>query len=183
MRSNSDTLMKGPTTRSHARQPFAPTALVAAALALCSPRPSAKAEDSIAYYFENYREEDGRITVETQSASVDQNVAANGHLSLTGTIDAVSGATPTGRPAPTGGDQVEMTEISSRRKAWSGDFSEQISNVNVDAGFAESRESDYVSFGWSVNTLTDFNEKNTTLRVGLAGTYNRVEVFFEPAYK
>jgi hypothetical protein len=146
------------------------------------PRPPARAEDSIAYNFENYREEDGRITVETQSSSVNQDVSANGHFNLTGTIDAVSGATPTGRPAPAGGDQVEMTEISSRRKAWSGDYSEQVGNFNVDAGFAESRESDYVSFGWSVNALADFNEKNTTLRFGAAGTDDRVEVLFEPAY-
>ena len=155
---------------------------MAAALALCVPRPSARAEDSVAYNFENYREEDGRITVETQSSSLNQDVAENGHLNLTGTIDAVSGATPTGRPAPVGGDQVEMTQISSHRKAWSGDYSEQVSNFNVDAGFAESRESDYVSFGWSVNALADFNEKNTTFRLGVAGTDDRVEVIFEPAY-
>ncbi|HMD60830.1 MAG TPA: DUF3570 domain-containing protein, partial [Opitutaceae bacterium] len=103
-------------------------------------------------------------------------------LRLTGTIDAVSGATPTGVPAPPGSDQVNVTEIHTRRKAWGGDLSHQVKNVNVDVGFAESREPDYVSWGWSLNTLTDFNEKNTTLRAGLAGTYDRVEVFFEPAY-
>jgi hypothetical protein len=162
--------------------PVPPSALLATALAFFLSRPSAKAEDSIAYTFENYREEDGRITVQTQSSSVDQDVGAYGHLSLTGTIDAVAGATPTGRPASVGSDQVETTDISSRRKAWSGDLSEQVKNINIDAGFAESRESDYVSFGWSVNTLTDFNEKNTTLRVGVAGTDDRVEVLFEPAY-
>ncbi len=81
-----------------------------------------------------------------------------------------------------GSAQVELTQITSRRKAWSGDYSEQVGNFNIDAGFAESRESDYVSFGWSVNTLADFNEKNTTLRFGVAGTDDRVEVLFEPAY-
>jgi hypothetical protein len=170
------------TTRSRIGRSLPSSGLLAAALALSLPRPSARAEDSIAYNFENYREEDGRITVQTQSSSMDQDVGAYGHLRLTGTIDAVSGATPTGRPAPDGGDQVEMTQISSRRKAWNGDFSEQVKEFNIDAGFAESRESDYVSFGWSVNTLTDFNEKNTTLRVGVAGTDDRVEVLFEPAY-
>jgi hypothetical protein len=58
---------------------------------------AAKAEDSIAYNFENYREEDGRITVETQSSSLNQDVSTDGHLTLTGTVDAVSGGTPTGR--------------------------------------------------------------------------------------
>ncbi len=163
-------------------QPIPSSALLAASLALCAPRPSAKADDSIAYKFENYREEDGRITVETQSSAVDQDVGNFGHLSLTGTIDAVAGATPTGRPAPEGSDQVVMTEIHTRRKAWSGSYAEQIRNFNIDVAFAESREPDYVSRGWSVNTLADFNEKNTTLRVGVAGTDDRVEVFYEPAY-
>src|SRR5471032_2284216 len=76
--------------------------LVLSALALSMPRPSARAEDSIAYLYENYREEDGRITVVTQSSAVNQDVAASGHIQLTGTIDAVSGATPTGRPAQPG---------------------------------------------------------------------------------
>ena len=164
------------------RRRTAPTALLTLTLATYLARPAAKAEDSVAYKFENYREEDNRITVETQSSTVDQDVGRFGHLSLTGTIDAVAGATPTGRPAPPGSDQVVLTEIHTRRKAWNGDYSQQVQNFNIDAGFAESRESDYVSYGWSANTLADFNEKNTTLRAGVAGTYNRVEVFFKPAY-
>lgn len=164
------------------RRPAASSALVAATLVLYLTRPASRADDSVAYKFENYMEEDGRITVETQSGSADKDVGPYGHLSLTGTIDAVAGATPTGRPAPPGSDQVVLTEIHTRRKAWSGDYSQQIRNFNIDAGFAESRESDYVSLGWSVNSLTDLNEKNTTVRVGIAGTDNRVEVFFRPAY-
>jgi hypothetical protein len=161
---------------------MAPCALTAAALALSMPRPSARAEDSIAYIFENYREEDGRITVVTQSSSVNEDIASYGHLQLTGTIDAVAGATPTGRPAQAGSDQVALAQIQTRRKAWNGDYSEQIGNFNIDAAFAQSREDDYVSTGWSVNTLTDFNQKNTTLRAGIAGTSDRVEVIFEPGY-
>ncbi|HXQ79922.1 MAG TPA: DUF3570 domain-containing protein [Opitutaceae bacterium] len=167
---------------SRVRRPVPSSALVAASLALCLQRQSARADDSIEYKFENYREEDGRITVETQSGQADEDIGTDMHVRLTGTIDAVSGATPTGIPAPPGSDQVDLTEIHTRRKAWSGDFSRQFKFVNVDVGFAESREPDYVSDGWSVNTLTDFNEKNTTLRAGVAGTYDRVEVFFKPAY-
>jgi hypothetical protein len=163
-------------------RPAKPGALLAAALALSMPRPTARAEDSIAYIYENYREEDGRITVVTESSSVNEDVATYGHIQLSGTIDAVAGATPTGRPAPPGSDQVALAQIETRRKAWNGDYSEQIRNFNIDAAFAESREDDYVSLGWSVNTLTDFNQKNTTLRAGIAGTDDRVEVIFEPGY-
>jgi len=159
-----------------------PSLLLSIGLLFSLPRTSARAENAVSYEYENYREDDHRISVQTESATLDADVAADGHLRLTGTLDAVAGATPTGRPAPPGSDQVALTEIHTRRKAWSGDYAEQIGRFNIDAGFAESRESDYVSYGWSLNTLTDFNEKNTTLRVGLAGTDDRVEVFFEPAY-
>lgn len=158
-----------------------PCALLAG-LTLSLARPAAKAQDSVEYKYENYREGDGRITVVTQSSAVNEDVAYGGHLQVSGSMDAVAGATPTGRPAPQGGDQVPLTEIHTLRKAWNGDYSEQLQRINIDVAFAESRESDYVSWGWSVTTLTDFNEKNTTLRAGLAGTDDRVEVIFEPAY-
>ena len=159
-----------------------PVGALLASLALILSRPAARGADSVDFKYENYREKDGRITVVTESSSVNEDVAAYGHIQLTGTIDAVAGATPTGQPAAPGTQQVPLTEIHTRRKAWSGDYSEQIKSFNIDAAFAESRESDYVSWGWSVNTLTDFNEKNTTLRAGLAGNYDRVGVRFEPAY-
>jgi hypothetical protein len=165
-----------------ARRTIPSSTLVAALLGLCLPRNGARADDSVEYKYESYREADGRISVETQSSQFDQDIGADTHLRLTGTIDAVTGATPTGAPAPPGSDQVSLTTIYTRRKAWSGDLSRQIANFNLDVGFADSRESDYASTGWSVNTLTDFNQKNTTLRVGIGGNYDRVEVFFAPEY-
>jgi hypothetical protein len=69
-----------------------------------------------------------------------------------------------------------------RRKAWNGEFSRQFARVNLALGFANSRESDYVSSGWSLNTVTDFNQKNTTLLAGVAGTDDDVKVFFQPQY-
>jgi hypothetical protein len=113
---------------------------------------------------------------------VSQDLTSELTLQITGTLDAITGATPTGQPAPAGGGQVPLTQLSEQRKAWSGDLTEHIANVAVDAGFADSRESDYVSNGWSLNTHADFNQKNTTVLLGVAGTSDRVEVFFEPAY-
>jgi hypothetical protein len=69
-----------------------------------------------------------------------------------------------------------------RRKAWNADLSRQFSPFKVDLGFANSRESDYTSNGWSVNTLTDLNQKNTTLLAGIAGTDDNVKVFYQPAW-
>jgi hypothetical protein len=141
-----------------------------------------RAQDNLAYKYEDYREAGGRIDVQEQAGSVTQDLTPEMSLKLTGTLDAVTGATPTGQPAPAGSSQVPLTELTEQRKEWSGDLTRDFANFSVDAGFADSRESDYVSQGWSVNTLTEFNEKNTTLLLGAAGTSDRVEVFFEPAY-
>jgi len=157
-------------------------ALLMATLGLGLPRSPARAEDSIAYKYETYREADGRIKVETQSGSAEQDFGADTQLKLTGTIDAIAGATPTGEPAPPGSDQVAMTQMHDRRKAWSGDLSHQFPRLTVDVGLANSRESDYVSTGGAVNTLTDFNQKNTTLLLGLAGTDDDVKVFYQGIY-
>jgi hypothetical protein len=157
-------------------------ALLMATLGLGLPRSTARAEDSIAYKYETYREADGRIEVQTQSGSAEHNFGADTQLKLTGTIDAIAGATPTGEPAPPGSDQVALTQMHDRRKAWSGDLSHQFPRVNIDVGLARSRESDYVSTGASVNTLTDFNQKNTTLLLGLAGTNDDVKIFYQGIY-
>jgi len=66
---------------------------------------------------------------------------------------------------------VNMEE---RRKAWSADASHQFPRVNLSLGYGVSRESDYVSNGWSVNTVTDFNEKNTNLLLGYGGTQDTI---------
>ena len=47
-------------------------------------------------------------------------------------------------------------------------------------GVGNSRESDYVSNGWSLNTVSDFNQKNTTLLLGVAGTEDKIRVFYQP---
>ena len=152
-------------------------ALLAALLALSPPR-VARAENAITYQYEDYRESGGRIEVKTQGSYADQDLGTDMHLHVGGMLDAITGATPTGRPAPAGSDQVPLAKITDYRKAWNADFSDQLPRVNLSAGFARSIEQDYVSNGWSLNTLTTFNQKNTTLLAGLAGTDDRVEAFF-----
>jgi Protein of unknown function (DUF3570) len=148
----------------------------------CWPQRSARAEGGLVYKYEDYREAGGRIAVKEQAASATQDLDPDTGLKLTGTIDAITGATPTGQPAPAGSGQVPLSTLIERRKEWTGDLTRRFSNFSIDAGFADSRESDYVSRGWSVNTVTEFNQKNSSLLLGVAGTSDRVEVFFEPAY-
>ena len=74
---------------------------------------------------------------------------------------------------------MPLSKLTDRRKAWNADFSRQFSGINIALGVGNSRESDYVSTGWSLNTLTDFNQKNTTLLAGIAGTDDDIKVFFQ----
>lgn len=165
-------------TRSPCLNPWSASARLVCLLLLLGPR-LLRAEDAIHYKYADYREAGGRVAVQTQSALIEQDFGTEMHLKLEGTIDAIAGATPTGQPAPAGSDQVVLTDMHDRRKAWKADFSRQISALNVSLGLANSRESDYVSNGWSVNTLTGFNQKNTTLLAGLAGTDDKVKVFYQ----
>jgi hypothetical protein len=154
---------------------------LAGCLVLMCPR-LARAEDFLSYKYEDYRETGGRIAVQTQSALIEQDLGTDMQLKLQGTIDAIAGATPNGQPAPTGSDQVVLTQLHDHRKAWNLDFSRQFPAINLALGLANSRESDYVSTGWSLNTLTDFNQKNTTLLIGAAGTDDDVKAFYQTAW-
>jgi hypothetical protein len=158
-----------------------PTAFLAAGLLLASPR-LARAENGLSYKYSDYAEDGDRIDVTTQSALLEQDFGPATHVRVMGVIDAIAGATPNGQPAPARTDQVVLTELDERRKAWSADVARQFARVNVTAGFASSRESDYDSDGWSLNTLTDFSEKNTVITAGVAGTNDKVKVFYQPAW-
>ncbi len=148
-------------------------------LFLLSPRAS-QAETVTDYKFEDYQESNGRIKVQTHCALIEQTLGTDARLKITGVIDAISGATPTGQPASTPGGEVPLAEINDRRTAWTADFSRQFGRVNLSLGAAHSRENDYTSTGFSFNTLTDFNQKNTTLLVGLAGARDHILVFYRP---
>ncbi|MBC7368399.1 MAG: DUF3570 domain-containing protein [Undibacterium sp.] len=152
--------------------------LLAATLTALAPR-ATRAENAVAYKYSDYRESGGRVAVETQTALIEHDIGTDFHARIIGTLDAIAGATPTGEPAPAGSDQVRLTKLHDRRKAWNADFSRQFARVNLSLGFGNSRESDYVSSGWSLNAVTDFNQKNTTLLTGVAGTDDDVQVFFQ----
>ena len=151
-------------------------------LLLASPRNLARADDSLSYKFENYTEAGGRVGVQTQGLVANEELNSNTQIGLTLVTDAIAGATPTGIPAPLGSSQVPLAHLSDHRKAWEADLARQFSRINVAAGFSESREHDYISRGLSFNTLTDFNEKNTTLLAGIAGHDDDVETFYDPQH-
>jgi hypothetical protein len=153
-------------------------AALSSLLIWAAPR-AVRAEESVRYKYQDYREAGGRVAVEVHSAAIEKDFGPAMRLKVEGVVDAIAGATPNGQPAPAGSTQVPLSKLTDKRKAWNAAFSRQFERVNLALGVANSRESDYVSDGWSLNTLTDFNQKNTTLLAGVAGTHDDVKVFFQ----
>jgi hypothetical protein len=145
---------------------------VAVVLLLNQPR-AARAEDSLTFKLQSWQEDDHRIRVDSQYAQAEKDLGTDTHLKVMGLIDAIAGATPTGEK-PAAGQPVPLVHMEDRRKAWNADLSHQLPRVNVDVGYGVSRESDYVSDGWSLNTVTDFNQKNTNLLLGYGGTADTI---------
>jgi hypothetical protein len=164
----------------HAAFPTARVIALTTLLAWLAPR-VARSEDAVRYKYQDYQESGGRVAVEVHSAGIEKDFGPSTHLKIEGVIDTIAGATPNGQPAPAGSDQVPLSKLTEKRKAWNAVFSHQFERLNLALGAANSRESDYVSTGWSVNTLTDFNQKNTTLLVGVAGTEDDIRVFYQTA--
>jgi len=163
------------------RSPFLPSPRLVTFLAawfFVQLRP-ARADNAVSYKYVDYRESGDRIVVESHYGLVEQDLGPDFKLKLQGVIDSIAGATPTGQPPATPGGPVPLTHVSDRRKAWSAELTHAFARVTATAGFANSRENDYISNGWSLNTLTDFNQKNTTLLLGAAGTDDKIKVFYQ----
>lgn len=143
------------------------------------------AEDRIEYRYEDYKEDAGRVRVHTQTAyfetDLNPKVAVKGQF----VYDAISGATPTGGPPAAGDRQVPLVELHDRR--YSGNIGADLKygNTTTTPGFAYSSESDYQSVGISLNEAIDFNQRNTTLNLGIAHNFDRVSGFYQrtPASK
>jgi hypothetical protein len=153
---------------------------IALVLLSITPGTRARAEDSIEYWYSDYSEAGDRMKIQTQTVAVNQELGFDSQFGLGVTNDAISGASPTGARAPTGSDQVPLASVADHRKEWEGNLARQFDAINVAVGLSESREHDYVSDGWSLNTLTNFNKMNTILLVGMSAHDDSVESFLSP---
>ncbi len=138
-----------------------------------------RGEAAVSYKYEDYQESGGRIGVQTQGALLEGTIGTATTVRVGGVIDAIAGATPNGQRAPAGSDQVVLTSLTERRKAWNAEMARQFPRLNAALGVAHSREGDYVSTAFSLNTLTDFNQKNTTLLAGAAVTTDDIKAFYQ----
>jgi hypothetical protein len=142
-------------------------------VALClKPIHRARAENHLDYKFEDYSEDNQRIKVENHSALLQADLLS--WLAVKGSLayDAISGQTPTGNTPNSG--QPLLAELRDIRRA--GDFEGDIKlgRSTFSPGISYSKESDYKSIGISGTYTLDFNQKNTTLKLGFSHDFDQV---------
>jgi len=143
-------------------------------LVIFQPR-SVRAEKGLSYYFQSWQEEHNRIRVDSHYALAEEDVTTNTSLKAMGVIDSIVGATPTGETARTPNGPCPVAQMKDVRRACSVDLLHQFKSVNIDVGYAVSRENDYFSTGWSLNTVTNLNHKNTELLAGYGRTDDTIK--------
>lgn len=141
------------------------------------------ADDSeyFAFKYQHYQEDAGRVDIHTYIAGAQKKIGDNTVIAATYVLDSLAGATPTGLPAPSGSDQVPMSYLEDERSAGTVTISRTIAGLHtISAQWSRSVESDYMSDGLALNTLHALNQKNTTLRFGLAWADDDIEPVFFP---
>lgn len=137
------------------------------------------------YKFQRWLEDNDRIKVDAHYAQAEMTLSPLTKLRVVGLIDTISGASPSGQPAPTGETQVPLSQLTDRREAGQLEVAHQFERLSLTLGYADSRESDYISKAWSVSTQTNFNNKNTLLQIGYAAADDEIEAAFfdSPRFK
>ena len=134
-----------------------------------------RAEDHVDYRFEYYKEDNNRMAIDTHSVYFEQKlvdaIIAKGEL----VYDGISGATPTGTYNNAG--KPYTTKVWDIRRSLSLETDCRLGNQTITPGFAYSKEHDYQSYGISLNDAIEFNEKNTTLQLGVSHNFDTVRNF------
>ena len=134
----------------------------------------ARAGDHVDYRYEFYGEEDGRMQINTHSVLFEkqliESVTAKGGL----IYDGISGASPNGSPPHGNSQQVPLTKLTDIRRAGNVEIDLRQGIQTLSPQVSYSKESDYESTGIALNDALEFNQKNTTLRLGAAHNFDRV---------
>jgi hypothetical protein len=134
-----------------------------------------RADDHVDYRYEFYQEEGNRIEVETHSALFEKKLTDI--VTVKGQVvhDAISGASPTGAPPPPNKpNQVLLKKLHDERRAGNLSFDVHLGRHTFSAQGSYSKESDYISAGTALTDAIEFNNKNTTLLLGVSHNFDRV---------
>ena len=145
------------------------------------------AEDQFDYRYESYKEDNGRIGVDTHSWLFEKRVAPWLALQGEAVYDAISGATPIGAPPasdivnkilfpPPGPYNTTVPLTHMRDKRWAGVMNGMMifGPHHITPQFSFSSEHDYISYGAALNYSLDLNQKNTSLNFGWAHDWDTI---------
>ena len=131
-----------------------------------------------------YRESGDRMKVTEPVLWLKTPVAEKWELSLSGIVDIVSGASPeivsnrTGKPVQIlSGASGAITD---RRRAGEVAVKRKFGDHTFSLSRSVSTEDDYTSAAAGANATIDFNERNTTLALGVGRSNDRVQSTIEP---
>jgi hypothetical protein len=134
-----------------------------------------RSEESIDLKYEYYAEADGRVKVEATYAKVGVDLTDEWALEVTGLVDTITGASPTGMPAEAPGEKLPVAELPGEDRI-SGvvDVTWQRGGSGLLMEVSYSDEPDYIARGWAIQATKDINNRLTTLRAGAAGLNDTV---------
>lgn len=135
----------------------------------------ARSEESVDLKYEYYAEADGRVKVEATYAKVAADLTEAWSLEVTGLVDTITGASPTGMPAEEPGEKLPVAELPGEdRISAVADLTYQSGANGLLLELSYSDEPDYIARGWAMQVTRDVNDRLTTLRAGAAGLNDTV---------
>ena len=138
----------------------------------------ATAEDHVSVKWQDYSEDDGRIRVISKYVGIEKSVNANFRVKVHAVNDAITGATPSGSPDEDG--SVPLSDMSDERDSIVTDFEFEHGIRSTSFQYAYSKESDFLSIGYALTHVTEFNKRNTRLSLGVSYVDDEIFASFMP---
>lgn len=131
------------------------------------------AENRVEYQFADYVEDGDRMKVLTHSVWFEYDLHSKVAVRGSYVNDAISGATPTGGLSQTG-EPFETVKLRDERNAGFLETAIRAGRTTTTPQVSYSEESDYKSLGLSLTEAIDFNNRNTTLVLGVSRNFDDV---------
>jgi len=125
------------------------------------------AQKALRIKYQNWEEDQDRIRVRSWYAQAEATLGSGWALGVTGMVDAVSGATPMGRP-PTATPSDWLVEIEEERRAGIVTLAGKKDDYDFSFEFGLSDEPDYLSRSYAINVSRGFAEDTLSLYGGLS---------------
>ncbi len=124
----------------------------------------------VSYKYQLYTEDDGRMEIPSHYFLVETSLTDDLFVSAEVLTNIMTGSSPTGLVDLDNPDELQLAEIEDQRWAYIVSLTKSIEDHAFTFEYARSEEDDYISNGFTLRTEHDFNEKNTTLQLGVSYT-------------